>query len=409
MGERATIDILCKVVDNYGDIGVVYRLAKALSDLDPGLSLRLHVDDLAAFAALCPEVDPAAELQRVRGWTVLRWNSDWPGLREEPPRIVLECFACGRPERLEDILFDPANPSTRWVINVEHLTAEPWAIDFHRLPSATRSGLVKKAFFMPGFSPGTGGLVVDRRFREGLERWRALAGGDGRVLARRAAGRRELSARAGLELPAGAESAFWVPVFSYERSYRRIVEDLTAFGSTAFGSGDAANGTPTPVLALVAAGRSQPCFLDAWEAAGRPFPALALPFLPQESWDEFLLAADFSIVRGEESLARAALAGRPFLWHAYLQESGHHQVKVRALLERMRPLFAAEDFALLERLWLAFNERLQEGLEAGGDEPLLPFLRRAEALAPAFAAFADELLDLGDLAANLVTFIREIV
>ena len=48
-----TLDILCKVVDNYGDIGFVYRLAKALRDVEPGIALRLHVDDLAAFSSLC--------------------------------------------------------------------------------------------------------------------------------------------------------------------------------------------------------------------------------------------------------------------------------------------------------------------------------------------------------------------
>ena len=33
MLEKNKIMILCKVVDNFGDIGVVYRLERALSDL----------------------------------------------------------------------------------------------------------------------------------------------------------------------------------------------------------------------------------------------------------------------------------------------------------------------------------------------------------------------------------------
>lgn len=431
MDRPQTIDILCKVVDNYGDIGVVYRLAKALSELDPTLSLRLHVDDLGAFAALCPDVDPAAEIQRVRGWTIVRWNSSWEGLRAPPPRLVLECFACGRPERFEEILFDPADRSTRYIVNIEHLTAEPWASDFHRLPSATRSGLVKKVFFMPGFESDTGGLIIDGAFREALARWNGYRRGtEGRQKRRDderssspeaplrvsagdslARARRELAAKAGLALPPGAEKAFWVPIFSYERAYRRIVGDLAAFGEMA---GSAAPLCATkivgrPILALAAAGRSQSSFMAAWEAAGRPFSAIALPFLPQETWDELLLAADFSIVRGEESLARAALAGRPFLWHAYLQDGGHHQVKVRALLDRMRPYFAAEDFPLLEGLWLAFNDRLEERPEAGGNEPLLPFLRRAQVLETSFSAFARDLVGFGDLAAHLVTFLHELV
>src|SRR5512145_3134569 len=43
---RVTIDILCKVVDNYGDIGVAWRLARALSELPDPPALRLVVDDL---------------------------------------------------------------------------------------------------------------------------------------------------------------------------------------------------------------------------------------------------------------------------------------------------------------------------------------------------------------------------
>lgn len=394
-----TLDLLCKVVDNYGDIGLVYRLAKALTDLDPGLHLRLHVDDLAAFQALCPAVDPAREVQELRGWTLVRWNADWPGLREEPPRFVLECFACGRPERFEEILFDPADPVTRHIVNLEHLTAEPWAEELHRMPSATRSGLVKKSIFMPGFTPKTGGLIIDRSFRETLERWRgqspAAAPRTGTVT--RAAARRALAARAGLALHAGGEDRLWIPVFSYEHDFRRIVAALAAR------NGDG------PLLVLVAAGRSAAPFLAAWEAAGSPFPALALPFLPQETLDEFLMAADFSIVRGEESLARAALTGKPFLWHAYLQDGKHQLVKVRALLERLRPHLAPEDYAPLEALWLAFNDRAGDSHEAGGDEPLLPVLERLDSLASGYAAFAAGLLANGDLATHLLTYIREIV
>jgi len=407
-----TIDILCKVVDNYGDIGVAYRLAKALADLDPGLSLRLHVDDLAAFASLCPEVDPAAEVQELRGWQLLRWGSPAECRLEPRPRLVLECFACGRPEGLEELLFDPADPEPRSVVNIEHLSAEGWVPGFHLLPAATRSGLVRKTFFMPGFVPGTGGLLIDRAFREAASRWReARAAGPGPLAAARA----ELAARLGLALAPGAAAASWLPLFCYERDFAGLVARLGAYagGGSPEPSPGASKLVGRPLLVLAAAGRSQGPFLEAWEAAGRPFPAIALPFLPQEAWDELLLAADFSVVRGEESLARAALAGRPFLWQAYRQEGGYQQVKVRALLELLRPRLGPADFALLEEAWLAFNEERPApgpGPGSPGAEPPLPaLLGRAEALGPAFEAFAAGIGGLGDLAANLVTFIREIV
>ena len=44
-------DIFCTVVDNYGDIGVCWRLARQLA-AEHGFAVRLWVDDLASFARL---------------------------------------------------------------------------------------------------------------------------------------------------------------------------------------------------------------------------------------------------------------------------------------------------------------------------------------------------------------------
>ena len=48
-------DIFCNVVDNYGDIGVTWRLARQLV-AEHQQGVRLWVDDLRAFVPLCPEV-----------------------------------------------------------------------------------------------------------------------------------------------------------------------------------------------------------------------------------------------------------------------------------------------------------------------------------------------------------------
>jgi len=69
----------------------------------------------------------------------------------------------------------------------------------------------------------------------------------------------------------------------------------------------------------------------------------------------------------------------------------------------------AAAFAALEKLYLAFNERFADSPEAGGAEGLIPVLRSLDALRPGFAAFADSLASRGDLAAHLMTFLREIV
>ena len=130
--KNSDITLLCKVVDNYGDIGVVFRLAKALSVLlpDEGAGLRLIVDNLTSFAQLSPGVDVSKPIQEHRGWTVCQWDAADEGrsmFAETPPLVILECFACGRPEWLDDILFDKSlqalRPKPVQIINLEYLTA----------------------------------------------------------------------------------------------------------------------------------------------------------------------------------------------------------------------------------------------------------------------------------------------
>lgn len=395
-----TIDILCRVVDNFGDIGVVYRLARALSELENPPSLRLVVDNMAAFNALCPEVDSGRAVQTVRGWTILAWSPDarvmesyWRCYAEEPARLVIEAFACGRPEWLEAMLFDPADQSVKSIINLEYLTAEAYADEFHRMPSLTRSPLVRKHMFMPGFTAETGGLILDRQFIAALAQ-----AGDHQARRAARAGLIDLLRLAPQPDPGTApEQLFWIVVFGYERDYSRIVADIAEFA------------TERPLAVFAANGKSQPCLTAAWTDAGRPFPLWCLPFLEQQTWDALLALADFSIVRGEDSLSRAALAGRPFLWHAYPQEGRHQLVKVRALLERIEPYCDPSAFAPLREAFIAFNDRTADGPTVGGTESILPVLRSAEILRQGLGRWSAELVSHGNLAAHLMTCIDEIV
>ena len=52
--------ILCRVVDNFGDIGVAWRLARMLA-AEHALAVRLWVDDLASLARIWPAVSASPE------------------------------------------------------------------------------------------------------------------------------------------------------------------------------------------------------------------------------------------------------------------------------------------------------------------------------------------------------------
>lgn len=385
-----TVDLLCKVVDNYGDIGVVYRLAKALSALRPGMNLRLVVDRLDVFAALCPAIRPEPPAQTIGNWTIVRWDTAWEGFRLERPRFVIEAFACGRPDWYENLLHDPTDPAPRLHLVLEYLSAEAYADELHLLPSLSPIPQVKKVYFMPGFSAGTGGLVFDPAFMA-AKRLRDTWTPPDRENALRTTG---------LDLPPGSGNAWWLCLFSYEHDYRALVADLAAWQAE----------TGRPVLVLAAAGRSQAGFRAAWESAGGPFATVWLPFLPQETWDRVLLACDASVIRGEESLARAALGGRPFVWHAYLQDEGYQKVKVAALVETVSPCLAPDDTASMrawQALMAAFNDRTVDSAARHAPDPWLDFLRTLPALAPGFRRFAEKLEIQGDCAAKVLSLIDD--
>jgi uncharacterized repeat protein (TIGR03837 family) len=92
---RPDWDIFCQVIDNFGDIGVCWRLARQLRS-ERQLRVRLWVDQLETFRALLPEVDPGLSIQDLHGVEIRRWES--PFVSPLPAPVVLETFACRIPE-----------------------------------------------------------------------------------------------------------------------------------------------------------------------------------------------------------------------------------------------------------------------------------------------------------------------
>ena len=77
-------DIFCAVVDNFGDIGICWRLARQLR-VDHGQRVRLWVDDLTSFASIQPAIDPAADEQTLDGVEISKWSESFPPV--EPAQI----------------------------------------------------------------------------------------------------------------------------------------------------------------------------------------------------------------------------------------------------------------------------------------------------------------------------------
>jgi uncharacterized repeat protein (TIGR03837 family) len=127
-----------------------------------------------------------------------------------------------------------------------------------------------------------------------------------------------------------------------------------------------------------------------------------LPFLDQPDYDRLLWSCDLNFVRGEDSLVRAQWAGRPFIWHIYPQEEQAHQVKLDALLDRYTACMEQGAAQATGAAWQAWNRR------AGMDACWGPFRDQLPQLSAHMAQWTGELQQFGDLASNLIQFIRKI-
>ncbi|MEO7323124.1 MAG: elongation factor P maturation arginine rhamnosyltransferase EarP, partial [Burkholderiales bacterium] len=150
-----TWDIFCRVVDNYGDIGVCWRLARQLA-ADHTMAVRLWVDNLDSFERLCPAIDVSQDSQRIAAIKVHRWCEPFPDA--VPGDVVIEAFGCELPAAFRAAMAEKSR-APLW-INLEYLSAEKWVTENHALPSPQTT--LTKYFFFPGFVAGTGGLLRER-------------------------------------------------------------------------------------------------------------------------------------------------------------------------------------------------------------------------------------------------------
>lgn len=328
---KATWDIFCSVVDNYGDIGVTWRLARQLV-AEHGLAVRLWVDDLNAFTPMCPGADANAAQQWQQGVDVRQWPAAW--LPVAPADVVIGAFACQLPAAYVEAM--RACPRPPLWLNLEYLSAEDWVAGCHGLPSPQTNGL-RKVFFFPGFTENTGGLLREAE-----------------LLARRDALQQSAAARQaflqGLAV-SPAPGALLISLFAYENP--QLGNWLEALAT-----GDQACHLLVP-QGRVVAGLSHwlgEAPLQAGQVRTRgALTVQVLPFVSQDDFDRLLWCCDFNAVRGEDSFVRAQWAGQPMLWHIYVQDENAHWEKLEAFLALYRRGLSTDAGAALLGLWRAWN------------------------------------------------------
>jgi uncharacterized repeat protein (TIGR03837 family) len=339
---KASWDIFCSVVDNFGDVGVTFRLARQLV-AEHDLHVRLWIDDLNAFARLRPGADPLAVQQSCDGVIVCHWPKEWRPV--ELPDVVVEAFACRLPAEYIQAM-ETCENRPLW-FNLEYLSAEDWVSGCHGLPSIQSSG-VRKYFFFPGFTDKTGGLLREAGL---IEQRQAFESGP----AERQAFLQRLSI-----LPHA--DARLISLFTYEHAglgswldrlaqAERHTHLLVPEGRIL---GDVQRWLGTEALSAGAV------------HARNNLTIQVLPFVRQEDYDRLLWCCDFNVVRGEDSFVRAQWAGRPLIWHIYEQDDDAHWAKLDAFLELYRVGLSEGAQQALTQVWRDWNagEDMTQGWNA---------------------------------------------
>ena len=379
-------DIFCRVVDNFGDIGFCWRLARQLAS-EHGLRVRLWVDDLASFRRLCPDLDPLLGSQNLRSVEIRHWATPFQNADVDTENtiadVVIEAFACELPP---DYLAAMASRLNKPVwLNLEYLSAENWVAGCHGRASPHPRLALTKHFFFPGFAPETGGLLRERD-----------------LLRQRADGQADPAAAwQGLGLPAAQPEERSVSLFCYDNPVLPELLNLWAEDEAPWrcliplgqASAQVANILQSPPL-------------EAGDMLRQGNLSIyALPFLSQENYDRLLWSCDLNFVRGEDSFVRAQWAAKPFVWQIYPQPEAAHHAKLDAFLGRYCVGLKEPVAAACRAFWQVWNQANQSDLR--GTWPA--YWRHHAELSAHARNWAESLAKQPDLASKLVSYCKNLL
>ena len=375
-------DVFCRVVDNLGDVGFSWRLARQIAR-EHHKRVRFWLDDLTVLAKLRPEIDPSYDHQQLDQVEVARLRE--PFEVDEVADVVVETFGCDPPESYVRAMAE-RETKPRW-INLEYLSAEEWVEGSHALPSPNPRLPLVKHFFFPGFTAKTGGLLREES-----------------LLRRRDEFQHDL----------GSQAAFW-------NSLVGAVPPADALKVSLFTYADAPVESlvracfhhPGPVWLVAPEGVAASALARWGRQARESVSAFTVPFLAQDRYDQLLWASDVNFVRGEDSFVRAQWAARSFVWHIYPTDDGAHWVKLAAFLARYTAGLDRAHAIAVTALWEAWNRR--DDSEAPGHakpglaESWASFISKKEIIHAHSQEWAKGLSQRRDLAAELVDFVDNVL
>jgi uncharacterized repeat protein (TIGR03837 family) len=372
-------DIFCAVIDNFGDIGICWRLSRQLV-AEHGIAVRLWVDDLVSFNKICPQIDVNARQQSVAGVNICLWSehTHWHSIIMAD--VVIEALACTIPNSYQQLMAQQT-PKPLW-LNLEYLSAEDWVEGCHALPSPQPHLPLHKYFFFPGFSAATGGLIQEAALQQQADDFMADKPAQQQFWC-------------SLGISNSAQYQQKISLFGYEHPQ---IDSLLGYWRNA----------ALHTLCLIPEGalaeqliRQYPALGQQGELSQGQLTVKILPFMPQADYDKLLWACDINFVRGEDSIIRAHWAAKPFIWQIYRQQDEAHLDKLQAFLQRYCALMSPDTAQVLRQFWLDWNTANELTRSWSNFTGILPQLAEHN------RHWRDSLTENGDLASNLVHFVEK--
>ncbi len=253
--------------------------------------------------------------------------------------MIFEAFGCEIP----DFIMKKAYYQSKILINLEYLSAEEWVEGYHLKESLLPEGNLKKYFYMPGFTEKTGGVIINSNTIIN-----SIKSKEDRVLIIN-----NLLSSFAPKLIYNNNTILG-SIFTYLRNFKTLVESAVNINKEFifFIFGSKSNDGMMQTLKDM-----DYKTIDVNRILYKNIHIIFIPFLSQQQYDSLLYCTDFNIVRGEDSLVRAILAEKPFIWNAYLQDNKYQKVKVDAFCRMIQKYFDTPiDFTYYHELMLKFND-----------------------------------------------------
>lgn len=368
-----TIDIFCNIIDNFGDIGVSYRLAKEIASNK--YTVHLYVDDLYIFSKIENKINIHKKFQKLSKYLfIYKWDNS---LKQNyiPSSVIIETFGCNLPFYVTKKI----THKNIW-INLEYLSAEDWIEDCHLKISPQANG-IKKYFFFPGFTKNTGGLNYNKYLPK-INKIKFLQEFSQHIT------NRKLKKT---NIPNLCKNYSFNLIFTYNNpQVINIIKSKLKYNTNS--------------VFFIAEGKSSTIFNKNYiKEINKTYPNAKFykfKMINQSNFNKLINICDFVVVRGEDSIVQAIIQEKNFLWDIYKQKENAHLDKIKQFIYKYIPKNNSNYNEIYESLINLNTSNIYSNFDS--------FMLKSEEIISHNKIWAKELKQNNSLCSNLLNFIKQI-